>query len=1167
MHPMEKLRLLKKLFQVSSTHSTQSTKGAKKAKGAFRPTLIASLTAALFCAQAAQALETRYIYDAAGKPFLAVQFFDEGDYYYVNNADESASLASTWQLSEAQKQSLMNGLGFWSELLGPGSRNENPVPIYIATFDGYIAESHDFIISSADDDQITTWLIANSIMTGVEYGDRISILRIGPSDYAPPGMPSALPATSKWDLPSIISHEFAHALGIFSMAGGRLNMSVPNVSVWDTHLKDRYGTSLQPGLTVVSEDDPRAGTEGVFVVGYTTHSGVTFHGEHVAEVLGNDKGLSIEGIEPTANGEFTICDLSHIELEHGLMSHQNYRNYTSFMEAELAVMQDLGFDIDRRNFFGFSVYEDGQSIVNNNGYYARNAEGTDYLVGEENHATLGVGLHIYGKNNTVTQAADLLACGTAGTGIRIDGSGNRLAINPDVRIAANGFGGTGLLVAYGMDHVVTSRGTVEALGAQGIAARFDFGNNNLSNDSEYRGSWIWTTWFDGVYNLPILDENGAPFYDYSGLPLNLNGALVKQFDVSGTLAGSAAAIYIASNAWVENINILTGASITGDIISLWDPEDSRIQYPGDKSDLHTQLTFGLAPEADGSASDIADASFDMTLAGAVDGDKSIDMTLAAGHLAVTGPVHVLSLQNKGHLALLGADDQGFGAAVAGHFENTAAAVLEAGFHADGSVAGIKAQSATLAGTLLLRPLADFYAEGETVALKAPVVTEGSLEGGFSSVALGDVLSPTLQFTLTSETNQAQSETRLPADALSGNFNAAFTVNRAENAYSRWAADGAGTAVGSALETIAANAQGDMQSLVAALDWSDASGSEIRTALTQLGPQAYDLAAEASLGLNAQLNAMMTGRLLMLKDAAATPLLGKADETTTKGDGQVWAAPVGIHVERDGSASRASAKSTGGGVVAGVEHRIAAGGTVGLHAALLSHRTTMRDGIDAEGESFSAFAGVHGAYAPERWGGAYVLGQARAGFEDASMTRSTAVNGYLRRSSSDWTGFAASALLGVGKDFTLTGDKSRLALGPVVWTEYSLLRRPGLTEKDGAATNLAVHSQTYESLSWSLGGHVRASAERANGDVFGLGLLAAWHHDVKGSFSTRATFAGYETQSFASSTERAGDDALLLEGSLTLAQKNGFRLQLNGGGQFFGADGSAATFGLTLGWAL
>ena len=52
------------------------------------------------------------------------------------------------------------------------------------------------------------------------------------------------------------------------------------------------------------------------------------------------------------------------------------------------------------------------------------------------------------------------------------------------------------------------------------------------------------------------------------------GALVKEFNVSGNLEGEKAAIYISDNAWVKDINIKDGANIKGDIISDWNSVSS-----------------------------------------------------------------------------------------------------------------------------------------------------------------------------------------------------------------------------------------------------------------------------------------------------------------------------------------------------------------------------------------------------------------------------------------------------------------------------------------------------------------------------------------------------------------------------------------------------------------
>lgn len=1086
----------------------------------------------LFLHGEALAYEIRPVARPDGFPLFELHFFDKGEEYQVFES-EAIPGYSPWQLSGDQKQAIVQAVQIWSEIVGPGSRNSSAFPIIVGTYLWDNADGSSYPNETAD--KILNTGLQDSILHGIEP-DYPGLIRVGTMDFGIPAHLSPLPITgAKADIVSVLYHEIGHALGISSFAS-----ALDAVSSWDSHLRDSRGVWLKPGMDIVPEGSG-VGSDEVFVVGEGTNSGVRFHGTHVAEAMGNDEGLLINGLEGGAP------ELSHIELERGLMSHQNYRNYTTFMEAELAALQDIGYDIDRRNFFGYSVYGDDDTIINTNGYFARNDTGTGWLEGQANTATLGVGLHIYGKRNTVTQAADLLAGGVAGTGIRVDGSNNSLHINPDILVAADGLWGTGLLVAYGKEQTVVSQGTIQALGQGGVAARFDFGGNMLGNDTEYRGSWIWT-YTDGgdtfLIDISYYDK------DNSGFDLNLDGELVSSFDVSGRLAGSAASIYISENAWVKNINILSGAGISGDIISNWDPNNPLIQYPN-KEELHTQLTFGLAPQKDGSASTQADPDFAMTLYGSILGAPSIDMRLEAGSLAVTGLVDVNSLRNKGHLTLTGRDDSGKAAHVGTSFVNEAGATLETGFTADGRVTGIEADSAALDGTWLLRPLRDFYASQDVITPEQPV-SAGTQTGDFTAVGIGTNLSPTLTFSL------------LPVRLAQPQIH----VSRAADAYSRYAASSGGLSLGHALVGIAGEAGGDMQELLAALDWSAQDGSDVRQALDQLGPEAYDASARATLAQQAEFNVLLLRRMLgnMQAQRAAAAHDGRPDAAPDADGWQAWATPYGAGSWQGSHGGVSSWQSTGIGLLAGMDRRFDGGLALGLHVALAARRTSITDTHDAVAETQSALVGVHGLLAPEDWDGFYLMAQGRVGLEDGEMDRNVAVNGYARHNESRWTGLTGSALLGGGKDWSLTAGDGLLNLGPVGWLEYAFLRRPDLSEKDGQASRLHLDARTYESLLLSLGAHAGWTTTLENGSELGVDLLTAWRHELlDGTFHTSAAFRDYGNHGFRSSTDLTGRDALLVQGSLRLTHASRFFAQIDAGGEFFRPNAASANVGLSFGW--
>ncbi len=1080
---------------------------------------LACALAVTFIPAAAMAYDTRFVFRADGSPMFALHFADQGERY--NGTD-----VSTWTLDEEQKNAIVSAMTRLADMLGPGSQNDTPAPLVIGTYDNDNAEAESGFSPSGS---VRPTIFQETIIEGVPYQSP-AIVIVGALDLDVADRISPIPVTKNFDMESVLYHEVIHALGVSSKADTGVN---DIISVWDAHLTDAFGVTLAPGVTVSSLY--ANGTPGTdFLVGDYSASGVTFNGEHVAEVLGSGKGLPVNGYEWSydENGNLTgFPDLAHIELERSLMSHQSYRNYTSLMEAELAALQDIGYDIDRKRFFGFSVYGDDETIVSDHGYFARNAEGNAWLAGIPNTTTLGVGLHIYGKRNVVTQIADLLACGDGGTGIRVDGSDNDVTVAPGVLIAADGRWGTGLLVAYGKNQTIVSRGDVRALGDEGVAARFDFGNNLLGVDTENRGSWIWT---GGTVAPGVTDENG--------FEINLDGPLVSSFDVSGRLAGDAASIFISDNAFVQNVNILSGTSVYGDIVSAWDPDNPDIQYPGDSNDLRTTLTFGLAPDEEGKAGE-KDGNFAMTLYGGIDGKKGIDMNLEAGRLAVTGVVNVHALNNAGHLSLFGSDASGDGAHVASNFVNGADAVLETGFFASGAVNGVRSDaSASLDGTWTLRPMPDFYASNAVIAPEAPV-TATDIEGTFRNVTLGDNHSPTLDFSLADSSNAPS-----------------VLVSRDADAYSRYAENAGARSLGNALYGVAGRAEGDMRRLIAALDWSGKDGAGVTRGLNALGPDAYNVAARDSLTRQNELTSLLLRRTL----AAESDRRVSNSSVDDGNHWRFWLTPYGSGSWQDASGGHDGWSASSAGILAGADRRFENGFTFGGHLAADARRVTLRgDTATANTRSFSL--GAHGLFSPENWNGLYITAQARVGLENGDMNRTAAVGGYFRRNESDWTGFTGGAMIGAGRDWSLRFDSGELFAGPLAWLEYDVLRRPALSERGGDASRLHLDDETCRSVPLTLGARAGWRTELENGSRMGLDVLAAWRRELADDeLRADAHFRNYGEFPFSSATDAAGRDALILQGGVSLTGKDNFFLRLDAGGAFR-AKGTSANASLSLGW--
>lgn len=1105
-----------------------------------------------------------------GRPFVTVEHYGAGEKYEFGPGFAGVS---DFTLNADERSMIEQGFDHLGRLIFRSVRA--PATITLVTSGWY-------------DDNATAWrpsypegvsagmsLLGGQLLFGKDYSDEgfksSALITIDHSAH-PNGWYSApmhtLPDNGyQSDLSSRLTHEMFHALGLDADLDYKIDeegyvisgpengirhfeaviLEAPNL--FTLGLRDSDGTAAEEGMRITANGGTQEASDETFdlTAEGAAASGVYFTGEHVQEVLNGAKilapettdlwlpGLPVNGWESGGYLEDgTIVyqpELSHIELQNSLMSHQIWRNWNTYMEAEIALLQDIGYTIDRRDWFGYSIYNTGVTVVNDHPFYERNADDTAYLTGVPNTNPWGIGLHIYGSNNHVTQAADILTAGTYGIGIRVDGSANTLVIAPETTVRADGHYGYGLAVTYGKNHHVIQRGLVAAQGAEGIGALFSSGSNELGEAYEQRGSYINEVvkeWNSG--EEAELPETGHA--DYSAIQaLGLDGALVTDFDVSGTLIGTKAAVMIDASALVSRINILKGASLSGDIVSEWDPTAERVQAPGtltaDK--LITHLNFGLQAEADGSAkSASADASFVLSYGGDIRGGEdesagvrtaAIAMRLAGGKLSYNGRADVLSVTvdegatlsgngtyNLGELSFDGQRQAGgqtpFGTfvmngtlapgnsigtvTVNGAFVVGETGTLSMEFDASGntdrlvlSKAPVDASGSTLSSlAATLAPAADYYGSTTLTVDLNGFVTVG--ENGAVAVDVPEDFSfsgPTLTMTGAADGS---------SDTLT------VSTTRAADAYSRWAQSANARGVASAFDAMAGSAQGAMQDLVAALDFSIADDSELNGAFEALSPDSYARAGTAALEAQRFVSRAVIDRL----SGALTETAG-----TSK---SVYAVPLGGYADRD----REGHRSTYAGVLAGVTTRSSSEAgelTIGGHTAYLNRtdKFTGTQGSEAKSDSFYLGAGVRYDFAGS---GLYLFGLAQLSVENTDMDRSV----LGQTLSSDWTGWGAGLTAGAGKTYRLS---DAFSLGPVVWLDCSLAHLPDATEDQSRAGALHVESETYRSLRSSLG--VKADWTPASETVrTTLSASLVWNHEFFSDYGTAsASFAAWRGQGF------------------------------------------------------
>ncbi|MDR2709433.1 MAG: autotransporter outer membrane beta-barrel domain-containing protein [Elusimicrobiota bacterium] len=622
-----------------------------------------------------------------GVPLFYLDIYDMWEHYDYNS-DPDLSGDSTWTLRKKHLQMLQIGMQYWALLLNnrPPDPVDPPAAIYparimVVTYDVENANA----ISSHDPTGEGMTNLGSAVVnnSAVSPSTAVAYARIQIGKFGPPIEPHTINAgpmtivshdENNNGLSAVIVHETGHAMGIMTYLGNDTAGNIifmpynyapspeptptplaaaPNaidtaLTLYDRYLADSWGKPAKAGTMPIIESNTDSSQEFVIMKNGFAY----FQGPEVLEVLqggipagswnavvqkennpNNVWGIPINGFE------WGIPELSHPELRNSMMSHQNYRNWNVFMEAELALLNDIGIPVDRANFYGYSVYYDNQNKTIDNNFYARNREGTAYLDGIASTTSWAIGVHIYGSTNTLNITGQLLADGFASMGVKVDGWGNNITIAAGAKITANGFMGVGLSANYGRSNTIVHRGIINADGEGGIGVSFDFGDNLLGNAVAYRGSYINTN-----YNQK------------SVLPYELAGPIVENFNIiGGTITGRYAAIYISKNAHVKSINIMGKSTISGDIISAWNPNDANIdsKFRGSPA-LQTTLSFGLLPDAAGEAAQegeptfglLADAAgnaaqagdpnFYLDYDGNIIGRESLNFILAGGSFTYTG---------------------------------------------------------------------------------------------------------------------------------------------------------------------------------------------------------------------------------------------------------------------------------------------------------------------------------------------------------------------------------------------------------------------------------------------------------------------------------------------------------------------------------------------------
>ena len=912
-----------------------------------------------------------------------------------------------------------------------------------------------------------------------------------------------------------------------------------------------------------------------------SYGGVYFSGTNVLKVLNGAEivwpnGIALDAVPgiPIECYEGEELDLSHLELQNGLMSHQNYRNWCTLMEAELAVLQDIGFeDIEREKFFGHSIYESGTTAAVNTITISGLANGNGKSWSSDTDRAIG--LHIYGSDNEVTlgTGANITATGSYSMGVRVDGVGNKLTISSDVQVGSDGSTTSepttneptedsyGISVNYGNGHKITidTNASVIAKGNGSIGAIFDFGSNEMGDRVEYRGSYIRGEYDkeQGKFVNLEFTEDGA-----------LEGALVDTFNVNGTLSGEKA-IYISPNALVKTINIASTATVTGDIISEWNPEGVEYFYTRNYNGENPYK--GLLPDLPSTENGMTNLNFENPVSDSntngriftdnIIGPYSISLNVLNGTLntRIKGDaqdntkkftyinanninIHNGATLNANNLLMA---ENGYGEinintggsltlekypqAATSDAEIISRGTILIAFNdedGDGNItSGIINNVGTVdfsKGELALKPDAGYY--DNTTKIQIMSESKGVSGETFSDIwlvnmngnAAVEVQDTTLSRATSDEAFKVTNTLTMTAEQSTDNqFINLITVRSFDNVELDEEEEDVSEIIEKVDDTLASTERDkEWKDMIGAIDFLK-TDEEINNALGQLLPSAYGYGAMATMDLHRMLSDFAVGGSL-------------APATNVKEKGKWHNIVISYDSETDHIKNGTGYKNNHSGMVGAME-RTLDDVTVGWHAALNHQSTNGAEIGRLKGDGL--YLGAQVKYAPKDWNGWSTFSIARVGIEDFEMQRNFNFNGYNSKVDSDFTAFSGSLRVGGAYE----KEAKAMTYGPFAALDYAFAHHPSIEEDGTGAGRLSVESGTYDSLRTQLGYRVQTAPKHFKNETYWQANAAiAWNHELLGDAgNVSASFRDFGGTTFGCDVDNYGRDSLSLMAGMTL----------------------------------